>query len=88
MRKSKSTLQELRHEMEDLQKQINLKEQELNIEIGAWVRKQTELDSLSNIQQKFKLVPIQNEPQKEIINTQTIAPYSADITPKSLYDSV
>ena len=57
--------------METLQKQINLKEEELNIEIGAWIRKQTNLDSLADIQQKYKLVPFNNEYSKTSIKTQT-----------------
>ena len=57
-------MQQLRQEMADLQKQINIKEEELNIEIGAWVRKQTNLDSLHEIQQNFRLVPVNNNAPK------------------------
>lgn len=83
MRKQNPSLQQLRQEMADLQKQINLKEEELNIEIGTWVRKQTNLDTLSEIRENFRLVPINNNPQKTLINTQTTAPFGADLTPKS-----
>ena len=83
MSKRNPSLQQLRQEMADLQKQINLKEEELNIEIGAWIRKQTNLDSLQDIQQNFRLVPINNNPQKSSINTHTTALSSADLTPKS-----
>ena len=83
MSKRNPSLQQLRQEMADLQKQINLKEEELNIEIGAWIRKQTNLDSLHEIQQNFRLVPINNNPQKSSINTHTTALSSADLTPKS-----
>ena len=83
MSKRNPSLQQLRQEIADLQKQINLKEEELNIEIGAWIRKQTNLDSLQDIQQDFRLVPINNNPQKSSINTHTTALSSADLTPKS-----
>mgnify|MGYP007069908256 CR=1 FL=1 len=83
MSKRNPSLQQLRQEIADLQKQINLKEEELNIEIGAWIRKQTNLDSLQDIQQNFRLVPINNNPQKSSINTHTTALSSADLTPKS-----
>ena len=83
MRKHNPSLLQLRQEMADLQKQINLKEEELNIEIGAWVRKQTNLDSLHEIQQNFRLVPVNNNAPKTAINTQTTALSSADLTPKS-----
>ena len=74
MKKHNPSLQQLRQEMAILQKQINLKEEELNIEIGTWVRKQTNLDSLHEIQQNFRLVPIENENEKSSIITQTTAP--------------
>ena len=83
MSKRNPSLQQLRQEMADLQKQINLKEEELNIEIGAWVRKQTDLDSLYEIQQNFRLVPVNNNPQKTTINTHTTALSSADLPPNS-----
>ena len=83
MRKHNPSLIQLRQEMADLQKQINLKEEELNLKIGAWVRKQTNLDSLHDIQQNFRLVPINNYPQKTSITTHTTALSSADMTPNS-----
>ena len=83
MKNRNVNLQELRQKMKDLQEQIDSKEKELNIEVGAWVRKQTNLDSLHEIQQNFRLVPINNNPQKKLINTQTTALSSADLTPKS-----
>lgn len=83
MKNRNVNLQELRQKMKDLQEQIDIKEKELNIEVGAWVRKQTNLDSLHEIQQNFRLVPINNNSQKKLINTQTTAPFGADLTPKS-----
>ena len=74
MKNRNVNLQELRQKMKDLQKQIDTKEKELNIEVGAWVRKQTNLDILYEIQQKFRLVPIENENEKSSIITQTTAP--------------
>jgi len=88
MRKHNPSLIQLRQEMADLQKQINLKEEELNLEIGAWVRKQTNLDSLLDIQQNFHLVPVNNNAPKTTINTQTIALSSADLPPFSSAESV
>ncbi len=73
MRKSKPSLQELKLQMNALKEQIDLKEQEINVEIGAWVRQQTGLDSLSDIQEKFQIVPIQNNIPKTSINTQTLS---------------
>ena len=83
MKNRNVNLQELRQKMKDLQEQIDIKEKELNMEVGAWVRKETNLDSLHEIQQNFRLVPINNYPQKTLINTQTTALSSADMTPKS-----
>ena len=83
MKNRNVNLQELRQKMKDLQEQIDIKEKELNMEVGAWVRKQTKLDSIHEIQQNFRLVPINNYPQKTLINTQTTALSSADMTPKS-----
>ena len=83
MRKGKDNLKELRQKMKDLQEKISNKERELNIEIGAWCRHETNLDTLSEIRENFRLVPINNNPQKTLINTQTTAPFGADLTPKS-----
>ena len=83
MKNRNVNLQELRQKMKDLQEQIDTKEKELNMKVGAWVRKETNLDSLHEIQQNFRLVPINNYPQKTLINTQTTALSSADMTPKS-----
>lgn len=83
MRKGKDNLKELRQKMKDLQEEISNKERELNIEIGAWCRHETNLDTLSEIQQNFRLVPINSNAPKTIINTQTTALSSADLTPKS-----
>ena len=83
MKNRNVNLQELRQKMKDLQEQIDTKEKELNMEVGAWVRKETKLDSLHDIQQNFRLVPINNYTQKTTINTHTIALSSADLTPKS-----
>ena len=74
MKNRNVNLQELRQKMKDLQEQIDTKEKELNIEVGAWVLKETNLDTLHEIQQNFRLVPIKNENEKYSINTQTTAP--------------
>ena len=83
MKNRNVNLQELRQKMKDLQEQIDNKEKELNMEVGAWVRKETKLDSLHDIQQNFRLVPINNYTQKTTINTHTTALSSADMTPNS-----
>ena len=88
MKNRNVNLQELHRKMKDLQEQIDTKEKELNMEVGAWVRKETKLDSLHDIQQNFRLVPIKNENEKSSIITQTTALSSADMTPKRLYDTV
>ena len=78
MSKRNPSLLQLRQQMADLQQQINRKEEELNMEIGAWLRHITNLDSLHDIQQNFRIVPIKNESEKTTINTHTTAPYGAD----------
>ena len=83
MKNRNVNLQELRQKMKDLQEQIDIKEKEINMEVGAWVRKQTKLDSLQDIQQNFRLVSVNNNAPKTSINTQTTALSSADMTPKS-----
>ena len=83
MKNRNVNLQELRQKMKDLQEQIDSKEKEINMEVGAWVRKQTKLDSLHEIQQNFRLVSVNNNAPKTLINTQTTALSSADMTPKS-----
>ncbi len=84
MKNRNVNLQELRQKMKELQEQIDSKEKELNMEVGAWIRKETKLDSLHEIQQNFRLVSINNNPQKSSINTHTTAPFGADMTPKSV----
>ena len=74
MKNRNVNLKELRQKMKDLQEQIDNKEKELNIEVGAWVRKGTNLDTLHDIQQNFRLIPIKNENEKSSIITQTTAP--------------
>ena len=74
MKNRNINLKELRQKMKDLQEQIDIKEKMLNIEVGAWVRKQINLDTLHEIQQKFRLIPIENENEKSSIITQTTAP--------------
>ena len=83
MRNRNVNLQELRQKMKDLQEQIDTKEKELNMEVGAWIRKETNLDTLSEIQQNFRLVPVNSNAPKTTINTHTTALSSADMTPKS-----
>ena len=74
MKNRNVNLKELHQKMKDLQEQIDNKEKELNIEVGAWVRNETNLDTLHEIQQKFRLVPIENGNEKSSIITQTTAP--------------
>ncbi len=96
MRNNKLSLHDLKLKMEELQKQIDSKEQELNIQIGEWVRKQTNLDSLDEIRQNYQIIKIKNENKSTAqnaltnssINTHTTALSSADITPNSDSNSV
>ena len=83
MKNRNVNLQELRQKMKGLQEQIDTKEKELNIEVGVWVRKETSLDTLAEIQQNYRIVPINNNPSKTTITTHTTALSSADLTPKS-----
>ena len=88
MKNRNVNLQELRQKMKDLQEQIDIKEKELNMEVGAWVRKETNLDSLHEIQQNFRLVPVNNNAPKTTINTHATALSSADLPPFSSAESV
>jgi len=83
MKNRNVNLQELRQKMKDLQEQIDIKEKELNMEVGAWVRKETSLDTLAEIQQNYRIVAANNNAPKTTINTHTTALSSADLTPKS-----
>ena len=64
MKNRNVNLQELRQKMKDLQEQIDSKEKELNMEVGAWVRKETSLDTLAEIQQNYRIVAANNNAPK------------------------
>ena len=53
------------------------------MEVGAWVRKETSLDTLAEIQQNYRIVAANNNAPKTTINTHITALSSADMTPKS-----
>ena len=65
MSKHKLSISELKDKLQTLQNQLDHEEQKLNSEIGAWVRQQTNVDSLKDLQNNFIIIPQKNKPQSE-----------------------
>lgn len=65
MSKHKISFSELRTKLQSLQDQFNQEEQKLNGEIGAWVRQQTNVDSLEDFKNNFIIIPQKNKQQAE-----------------------
>lgn len=53
MRKQKISIKDLKSQISSLQDKLEREEQKLNCEIGAWVRQQTNVDSLQDFQLNF-----------------------------------
>ena len=65
MSNRKFSISELKSKLQILQNKIDLAEQKVNCEIGAWVRQQTNVDSLSDFQLNFIIIPQKNKSQFE-----------------------
>ena len=68
MSRHRLSITELRTKLQTLQDQFNQEEQKLNGEIGAWVRQQTNVDSLKDLQDNFIIIPQKNKPQTEKVS--------------------
>ena len=65
MSNRKLSISELKSKLQILQNKIDLEEQKVNCEIGAWVRQQTNVDSLKDFQLNFIIIPQKNKSQTE-----------------------
>ena len=65
MSKHKISISELKDKLQNLQNQLDHEEQKLNGEIGAWIRQQTNVDSLKDLQNNFIIIPQKNKLQSE-----------------------
>ena len=68
MSNRKFSISELRSKLQVLQNKIDLEEQKLNCEIGAWVRQQTNVDSLKDFQLNFIIIPQKNKSHPDKIS--------------------
>ena len=75
MSNRKFSISELKSKLQVLQNKIDLEEQKVNCEIGAWVRQQTNVDSLKDFQINFIILPQKNKSQFEKVDS--------DISPNS-----
>ncbi|MBQ6976995.1 MAG: hypothetical protein IJQ16_10680 [Selenomonadaceae bacterium] len=74
MSNRKLSITDLKSKLQSLQDKIDQEEQKLNGEIGAWVRQQTNVDYLKDLQDNFIIIPQKNKQQAEKV---------PDILPKS-----
>ena len=78
MSRHKLSIAELKANVISWQERLAQEEQRVNSEIGAWVRRETGLDTLAEIQLNFNIVPTKNKSQnvasdKKILHTQNSA---------------
>ena len=64
----KFSISELKSKLQVLQNKIDLEEQKVNCEIGAWVRQQTNVDSLKDFQINFIISSQKNKSQTDKIS--------------------
>ena len=62
------SISELKSKLQILQNKIDLEEQKVNCEIGAWVRQQTNVDSLKDFQINFIISSQKNKSQTDKIS--------------------
>lgn len=62
------SISELKSKLQVLQNKIDLEEQKVNCEIGAWVRQQTNVDSLKDFQINFIISSQKNKSQTDKIS--------------------
>ena len=63
MSNRKFSIAELKSKLLSLQDKLDREEQKVNCEIGAWVRQQTNVDSLRDFQLNFIISPQKNKSQ-------------------------
>ena len=68
MSNRKFSISELKSKLQILQNKIDLEEQKVNCEIGAWVRQQTNVDSLKDFQLNFIISSQKNKSQPDKIS--------------------
>ena len=68
MSNRKFSISELKSKLQVLQDKIDLEEQKVNCEIGAWVRQQTNVDSLKDFQINFIISSQKNKSYPEKIS--------------------
>lgn len=68
MSNRKFSISELKSKLQVLQNKIDLEEQKVNCEIGAWVRQQTNVDSLKDFQINFIISSQKNKSQTDKIS--------------------
>ena len=68
MSNRKFSISELKSKLQVLQNKIDLEEQKVNCEIGAWVRQQTNVDSLKDFQNNFIISSQKNKSQPDKIS--------------------
>lgn len=68
MSNRKFSISELKLKLQVLQNKIDLEEQKVNCEIGAWVRQQTNVDSLKDFQINFIISSQKNKSQPDKIS--------------------
>ncbi|MBR6012810.1 MAG: hypothetical protein IK062_03380 [Selenomonadaceae bacterium] len=57
MGKRKLSIADLKSQISTLQDKLEHEEQKVNCEIGAWVRQKTKVETLTDFQAKFLIVP-------------------------------
>lgn len=68
MSNRKFSISELKSKLQILQTKIDLEEQKVNCEIGAWVRQQTNVDSLKDFQINFIISSQKNKSHPDKIS--------------------
>jgi len=68
MRKSKISIKDLKSQISSLQDKLEREEEKLNCEIGAWVRQQTNVDSLKDFQANFIISSQKNKSHPDKIS--------------------
>ncbi len=68
MSNRKFSISELKSKLQVLQNKIDLEEQKVNCAIGAWVRQQTNVDSLKDFQRNFIISSQKNKSQPDKIS--------------------
>lgn len=57
MSRRKISINDLKNQISTLQEKLEREEQKVNCEIGAWIRQKTKVETLTDFQAKFLIVP-------------------------------